>query len=333
MRKEAVRQKESRWQKNLNVTEISELRKELRSILSVPDSGSFDIDIIDSQSIDLIKNISGELSNIEIKLRNGISIRGILGIPEKAGKKRKQTPAVVCIHGARSLPEVIFGLKVSKEIEEINKIYEKNFALELMKNGYVVFAPYIISDFSLPGNVRRDLDMLSISLGYRLAGIEILKMIKSLDFLCECESVDPGRIGIYGVSNGGHYALWTAAIDERIKVTVLSNSFGGSDESLIGKQDTRPRPVYLTDHTWRMHSNYLEKFDDCILAFMIFPGYLFIEVGEEDYKSKLTSQYVRLIAEKIDKIGMQDHFGYEIAQGKGHEIILNESLSFINRFI
>ncbi len=326
--------KECRWKKYLDITNHKYLKKELKNILCIPKSDSFLISRTKSHIIThSISNQSGELNNIEIQLDNGITIRGILGVPEKAVKGNERLPAVICLHGYRSLPEIIFGLNKSKEIEGINRSYENNFALELMRNGYIVFAPYIINDFHSPGKVRRDLDMLSIPLGHRLAGIELMKIIRSIDFLGEHNTVDPDRIGIYGISTGGNYALWSAAIDSRIKVTVLSNSFGGSDECLVGRQEKKPRPFYLSDQTWAMHFNYLDKFDDYILAFMVLPRPLFIEVGEDDYKCRITSQYVKSIAGRIDETDFSNHFGYEIAGGKGHEIVFNQSREFISQFL
>lgn len=58
------------------------------------------------------------------------------------------------------------------------------------------------------------------SLGYTPAGVECWNGIRGIDLLCERGDVDPGRIGVTGISGGGAATLWIAAADERVRAAV-----------------------------------------------------------------------------------------------------------------
>src|SRR5436190_23354464 len=48
----------------------------------------------------------------------------------------------------------------------------------------------------------------------------------ALTFLAQQPEVDPGRLGLYGISYGGSTAAFTAAIDERVKAVVSVTGVG-----------------------------------------------------------------------------------------------------------
>ena len=73
--------------------------------------------------------------------------------------------------------------------------------------------------------------------------------------------------GMVGLSYGGFYTLFTAAIDTRIKASI-SCSFLNTREN-----------YYWADWTW---FGFLEKFDDSDIAALVYPRRLCIEVGKKD---------------------------------------------------
>lgn len=56
--------------------------------------------------------------------------------------------------------------------------------------------------------------------GQVLWGMMVYDSIRAVDYLCSRSDVDSGRIGTLGMSMGSTMAWWTAALDERIAVTV-----------------------------------------------------------------------------------------------------------------
>jgi len=60
-------------------------------------------------------------------------------------------------------------------------------------------------------------------------GLNLWNMMRAIDYLTTRSDVDPKRVGCLGSSYGGTISLFLAALDERIKVTVVANylnSFG-----------------------------------------------------------------------------------------------------------
>ncbi len=56
--------------------------------------------------------------------------------------------------------------------------------------------------------------------GHVLWGMMVYDSIRAIDYLCSRSDVDADRIGTLGMSMGSTMAWWTAALDERVAVTV-----------------------------------------------------------------------------------------------------------------
>jgi hypothetical protein len=60
---------------------------------------------------------------------------------------------------------------------------------------------------------------------WTLYGEWLWDALTGLDALAECEEIDSGRIGVVGLSTGGHLALLAAALDARIQSGVVAGIF------------------------------------------------------------------------------------------------------------
>ena len=112
-------------------------------------------------------------------------------------------PAMVCIHGMKSNPELVCGLGESPD-------YTRNFGVRAVEKGYVVFAPYDVN--SQEG--RRWLDRKAYLTGGKLQGLKQYKIERVVDYLSQQPRVNAKKIGAYGISWGGRtvdvsWAHWT----------------------------------------------------------------------------------------------------------------------------
>ncbi len=104
-------------------------------------------------------------------------------------------------------------------------IHYQSHAMRWAQRGYVCLILDTIEQHDNPGEhhglwTGQRPDWLSM--GYTSAGGEVWNGIRALDVLAALPEVDPGRIGVTGVSGGGAQSLYVAIADERIRAVASS---------------------------------------------------------------------------------------------------------------
>jgi dienelactone hydrolase len=109
-------------------------------------------------------------------------------------------------------------------------------------------------------------------LGETILGWRVWDVLRAVDFLETRPEVDVGKIATMGISGGGTISLYAAAIDERIRASMLSCSFCTFKDS-----------IYSISHCM---DNYvpgiLRWFEVSDIAGLIAPRFLFTENGLRD---------------------------------------------------
>lgn len=201
----------------------------------------------------------------------------------RAGEKR---PSVIAPHGhgsggkyAVAGNEDISGIR--GQIEKYNYDYGRKF----VKRGYIVFC----SDAIGAGERREalqqgdnleailstscnNLNNTAISLGQSLIGIMTWDLIRLIDYIETLEYCDKDKIACAGFSGGGLQTLWLAAMDERVKCSVVSGYFHGFRDTIL---KTNHCGCNFVPNLWK----YIDIGD---LGAMIAPRPLLIESGSED---------------------------------------------------
>jgi dienelactone hydrolase len=129
-------------------------------------------------------------------------------------------PAVLAVHGHGSGKALICGIDPGGPGDD--------YAHALASLGYVVFAPDLRafgerSDWMPDDKYECDWNLVCAA----MAGIVPLErnlwdLARALDVLCAHPLVDPERIAVAGLSYGGTCSLFLAALDERVRVAVVS---------------------------------------------------------------------------------------------------------------
>ncbi|MCD7035957.1 alpha/beta hydrolase [Metabacillus sp. GX 13764] len=132
---------------------------------------------------------------------HGLQIAGIVNVPEHAEKK-KQNPAIVCVHPGSSCKEQTAGI----------------YAEKLAELGFVT----IVFDASFQGESEGEPRYAE----YPAARVEDIRC--AVDYLTTLAYVDENRIGVLGVCAGGGYAVNAAMTERRIKAvgTVVGANIG-----------------------------------------------------------------------------------------------------------
>jgi dienelactone hydrolase len=176
---------------------------------------------------------------IELNTFPGLRMPMYVLIP--SGAAVKPLPAVIACHGHGYGSREIVGLP-QEEGFNANPTYQRNFAVELVKRGFLVAVPELLGfgDRRLKaettpdyGNSCHRISTYLIQFGYTMAGHRVYEVLCALDYLTGRPDTDCRRIGCMGISGGGLVAAFTAALDERIQAAVISGYVNLFKESIL----------------------------------------------------------------------------------------------------
>lgn len=135
----------------------------------------------------------------------GSRVPAYLLVPKSAGNG-KRVPAVLCLHPTNDA--IGHGVVVGLGGKE-----NRQYASELAERGYVTLAP----SYPLLANYQPDLKRLGWKSGTLKA---VWDNMRGLDLLDSLDYVRPGRYGVVGHSLGGHNAVFTSVLDDRLQAVV-----------------------------------------------------------------------------------------------------------------
>jgi dienelactone hydrolase len=199
-------------------------------------------------------------------------------------KTSSKLPVVLAVHGHGYGSKEIVGLHPSGMENLGDPGIHKNFAIELVRKGMIVVAPELIGfgDLKLEGdqtagtptdNSCFPLASQLLLLGKTLAGLRIFECSRILDYINSLDEADNNRIGCMGLSGGGLVAAYTAALDDRIKATVISGYTNRFYGSIMSRR-------HCLDNYIPGILKYAEMPE---LIGLIAPRKLFIEAGNRDH--------------------------------------------------
>lgn len=173
----------------------------------------------------------------------------------------ERRPFVIAQHGALGTPELISGVYGSTA--NYNDMVER-----ILKVGANVFAPQLLIWSMEEYGVNFDRQMIDARLkkvGSSITAVEIHAIMRVIDYFQVQKWV--GNIGMVGLSYGGFYTLFTAAVDTRIKAAISCSFF------CEGTHQVRP--------DWSFQD--MEKFwGEAEISCLIHPRRLFLEMGDAD---------------------------------------------------
>jgi dienelactone hydrolase len=235
-----------------------------------------------------------------LPLSDGDEVYGLYIVPKKPVAKR--APLVISQHGGGGTPEMATFNGGSNYKDQVRGA---------VAEGYIVYAPLTVmypfrdrdNGTVIPPEVRKILDEKFRTLGTSLAAVEVQKISLALDELLKRPEIDPKRIAMIGLSYGGYYSLYTAALEPRIGVVVASCSFSDQPAIVDGKTEGR-----------------LMDMPPAEVAALIAPRPLQVQGGTNDKglpidKSRAAAKRTALVYEKLTA---KDKFVFEEFEG-GHE--------------
>lgn len=221
-----------------------------------------------------------------IQTEEGVWMPFYILIPEgrKEGEKR---PVVIAPHGhLGGGKESIAGRTDLIEIKEAVDRFNYNYGEQLVNEGYIVFCPDARGfgerrEYWMQGETKEKtlngscnhLNNIAISMGYSLTGFMTWDLMRLIDYIETLEICDAKRIGCAGFSGGGLQTLWLAALEDRVKCSVVSGYFYGCEDALLE----------LTNCGCNYVPRFWEYADMGDLGALLAPRPLLIENGKEDH--------------------------------------------------
>lgn len=201
----------------------------------------------------------GRIYRVSVRVNPFIKSHGLLFLPLAEGKH----PLVVAQHGGHGTPELAAGL-INQDSSNYNEMIRG-----LRKKEVAVFAQQLLVwDIGQePHFDQKLLDREFRQLGGSRAAFDLYQLKASFNWLLTHPEINPDRISMVGLSYGGFYALFFAALEPRIRA-VVSSCF------------VNDRYRYnWEDWVW---SGSARRFLDSEVARMICPRPLFLETGQND---------------------------------------------------
>ncbi|SER51744.1 Dienelactone hydrolase [Gracilibacillus ureilyticus] len=240
-------------------------------------------------------------------------------------------PSVLALHGHGYGVKEIVGLKADGTEDEGIPGIHQHFAVQLVKRGLKVFAPEVIGfgERMLTRDVEQgkqnSCEAMATNLlmeGKTLAGLRVWEARQVLNYIEGRQDTEPGRIGMMGFSGGALVTAYTAALDPRVKATVLTgftNTFKGSIMSMRHCIDNYVPGIL----------NYAELPEWIAL---IAPRGLFVEAGINDplFPNKHVKEAITVLEEAYQS--RPEKFSYDMFEG-GHEISGRKAYDWLNKQI
>lgn len=197
-----------------------------------------------------------EISRMQVEVLEGLTLTGLFFryMPEK------EQPLVIAQHGGSGTPELISGF-YDGQTHNYNDMVER-----LLPHKVHVFAPQLLlwnmENYGEPYD-RKAVDARLKRVGSSVTAVEVYAIMRVLDW---AETITD-RFGMIGLSYGGFYTLFTAAVDTRIRSAVSCSFFSRRSE------------YPWTDWTWTGAAG---LYDDAEIACLAYPRRMCVQMGDHD---------------------------------------------------
>ena len=255
-----------------------------------------------------------------------MSVPAYLLVPHDRTRSGEPGPAVLAQHGHGAGKDEVVGLAGGDEGNPPNL-----YGHELAERGYVVLAPDLRTfgertDWNPPNIYSCDHAYMYASiLGHELLALHLWDLARGLDLLCDHPLVDPARVGVVGLSQGGTCTLFLAAWDPRVRAAVVSGYMNRWETcAAVG---------------WNMCGSQVlngmgRSFDHVDLGALIAPRALLVETGTEDNIFPVDAARIAMeqLARVYTALGCPDGLEHDVFEG-GHRWHGERAYPFLERWL
>lgn len=268
----AVSGRASRWQRDPSdpaayERSVASNREHLRRWLGVVDE-RLPVEALEYVGTSLVSSRVAENAAFAAYAVRWPVLEGVRGEGLLLQPRKPNGTAVVVLPDADQTPEMLVGLAPGVPPDS-------QMARRLAEAGCVVVVPVLIDRSDThSGNPalgrftnqphREWIYRQAYQMGRHILGYEVQKVLALVDWMSTPAPKIAGRIAVAGYGEGGLIALYAAALDPRVRATLVSGAFGS-------REHTWSEPIYR--NVWSL----LTEFGDAELASLIAPRILVVE--------------------------------------------------------
>jgi dienelactone hydrolase len=246
----------------------------------------------------------------------------------------KPAPTVVALHGhGRGKVDISFHPETPEEKNRAEGMVNYAYGRRMAEHGYITFIPDQSCFGERMEQQDRDKNKLwscrHVAVCYEMFGKTVLgqrvwDVMRSIDYLETRPEVDANRIACVGCSGGGTATLFSAALEERIKVAIVSGYFNTFRDCIMAMDHCECNyvPGIL---------KYGEMYD---VAGLIAPRPLLVESGTED--PIFPVQGSKFAYEKLEPVyellGVPERLDRDIFEG-GHMFSGRRAFDWLARWL
>jgi dienelactone hydrolase len=209
----------------------TELRERLRKIMAVP--------VIEDHSVKSVIQPDSEtdrytMVRIEFEAEPGQKVPGYLLRPKNA---KGPLPVMICLQGHSPGMHISVGrAKTDRDRESIRG--GRDIAVQAIDHGWaaLVIEQRGFGERAVEGKPCGQVALEELLKGRPLTGQRVFDVMRAVDFIATQDDLDSERIGCMGNSTGGTVAFYAACMDERLRLAVVSCSFGTYESTWLYKK-------------------------------------------------------------------------------------------------
>jgi|LSQX01.1.fsa_nt_gb dienelactone hydrolase len=257
---------------------------------------------------------------VTLDLYDSYRARAVLVLPKKA---TGPVPVVIAQHGIGSSPERVMGFGDDSGLYHC-------YGQRLAEAGYAVLAPLNVTE----AKPRERLTRLCLMLGKTLWGLEINRTARLIDYLETRPEIDCSRIGMWGISLGGAYTIFTMPLEPRIKAGIITAWFNHRVKKMV-IDDPRYSCFLSVNESHIFIPGWLREFTDSDLISLIAPRPVMSQTGKGDGIAwwPFVQEEETASREHYVKLGLEpERMEMDLHEG-GHEIRVDTGLAFLKKWL
>jgi dienelactone hydrolase len=277
--------------------------------------------LLDVETLETVRCDGFRREKVVFDVEEHMSVPAYLLIPDD---RVLPGAAVLAVHGHGPGKAQVCGL-------ESTETPNGDYALQLVRRGYVVLAPDLRcfgerADWNPPDHYGCDTNLVHATMaGVSPLAQNLWDLTRCIDLLAEHPLVHPARIGVAGFSYGGTMSLFLAAWDQRVAAAVVSGYFSSWAES----------------HrvSWNMCGSQvlpgmLGRIEHVDLGALVAPRPLLVETGAEDAIFPLDAARTSMadLHRIYSELGAPDRLVHDVFAG-GHQWHGDAAYPFLERWI